>query len=228
MGNKIKIFLDYMRSVIVSAALIGFGAWGTYDLGPDTYRLFFTKPVVCSVPELFNVWKTVEAEVTGIIDTGNILEEQTKNKRDGASMWQKYYYAFMDNDWTTGFYAYSELAPEEFLTQYGKGQVTLRGIWEETPRAIMIQEPMSRMGEQMTYLNENMKSRDANSLFKALDDYRKTRAPVSAYRRLNLQPTRFKLEKAVTLLFLVSMLGVGVALLWSLVRRKDNDKEATK
>lgn len=211
---RARRYFDLLRMLVFALLFIGVGVWGMRDLASEVYRLLFTAPRVCSIPELVKASKAMETEVTGIIDAAWILEEQTNKRRTGENVFTNFYYPLLDQDRAVGIYVYSELAPHEFLAKYGRGLVTLHGIWEETPKEVRIQEPMSQSLEQMVYLNSHMKSKDKESLFQALDAFHKQR-PLVVWNRLNLHPTRYKFNQAALLFFSVVFFIGGVGLLWA-------------
>lgn len=204
---------EKIRIVGIALLVLVVGAWGIRDLGPEVYRLLFTEPLVCTVADLVKQGNVVEVRVSGVINAERILVEQTNSRRTGENWFTHFYYPFFDKDRKTGFYVYSELAPINFLQQIGQGDVTLHGIWEEMPRDVRIQDPMTRQFEQMQYLQEHLKSKDTDSVIKALEAFHQ-QEPLIVWNRLNLHPARYKFSQAFMLIFSAAFFLLSFALLW--------------
>lgn len=220
--------LQKVQITIVAVVGLTFGAWGIRHVTPEVYRLLFTDLLVCSVPELVNEGRTIEVKVTGIIDAARILEEKTNSLRTGENWFTHYYYPFFDKDRKTGFYIYSELAPVNFLNQYSKGEVTIHGVWEEMPRDIQLQNPISRQFEQMLYLQQHLKSKDSENLIKTLNDFHQ-QEPLIIGRRLNLHPLRYKFDQTFMLITSTAFFILSITMLWimatNLFRKRPTPKE---
>lgn len=206
---------------ILGVVIAGFSGAALYEFGGESARPLFAAPHLESVIGLAGENATVEAEITGFADPERILIEETTSRRNGTEATsRKYYYAVYDKSRTIGFYAYSDLVPDEFMRRYGKGQIVLRGIWEETPRDIRLKEPMSRVGEQMRELvGRGVATGREEEIIKRLSDFAR-RNPLRIDRRLNLQPVRWKLEKAVGLATMALFFVAGIAMIWVAVKRR--------
>lgn len=200
--------------------IAGFSSAALYEFGGESVTPLFSAPRVESVISLAGNNATVEAEVTGIVDPDRILIEETTSRRYGNEVtWRKYYYAVYDQSRTAGFYAYSDIAPDEFMQRYGKGQAVLHGIWEEMPREIRLKEPMSRVGEQMRELvGHGVAMGGKEEITRRLTDFAR-RQPLLIHHRLNLHPARWKLEKAVAMATMALFFVVGIAMVRVAIKR---------
>lgn len=210
---------ERVRVAVITLLAVVVGIWGIHDTLPELYRGLTTTPFVCSVSALAKVDENIEAQVTGVIDTERILVETSNHRSTGENLYTHYYYPFYDQQRTAGIYVYSELAPAVFLARYGQGEVTLHGVFEPIPKALRIQEPMSRQFEQMTYLQAHAPNRNVDTLIQALADFH-GQAPLVTGRRLNLHPVRHQFSQSFQLLTSTAFLVFGVAALWSLRKKR--------
>ena len=206
---------------ILGVAIVGFSGAALFEFGSEIVGPLFATLRVESVAGLAGENRTIEAEVTGVVDAERILVEKTTSRLYGnEAAWHKYYYAVFDQTRMIGVYVYSDLVPDDFVRHYGKGVVVLHGIWEEMPRDIRLQEPMNRVGEQMRELvGRGVAMGQAEEILSRLTSFAQ-RNPLRIDRRLNLQPARWKLEKAVTLATMAFFFVVGIAMVWTAVRRQ--------
>lgn len=206
---------------ILGIVIAGFSGAALYEFGGEIARPLFAAPHVESVIGLAGENVTIEAEITGFVDPERILIEETTSRRNGTEATsRKYYYAVYDQSRTIGFYAYSDLVPDEFMRRYGKGQIVLRGIWEETPRDIRLKEPMSRVGEQMRELmGRGVAMGGLEEIMQPLTAFAQ-RNPLRINRRLNLQPARWKLEKAFAIATMALFFAAGIAMIWAAAKRR--------
>lgn len=135
--EKARLGVRYFRnarSLVASLFLAVISVWVVCYTASELYDITFTDVVPRSTAQMRNEHGSIIAEVRGIVDLAHPAVEELLLGRNTDVGDRHYYYPIIDHDTKTGIYAYSSLAPEEFANRYGHGSVSLRGIWELTPK----------------------------------------------------------------------------------------------
>ena len=155
---------------------------------------------------------SLEVEVTGFVDDERVIIEKVTERRNGVdATYHRYYYMVFDQTRKHGFYAYSDLTPEDFTRQYGLGDqdgAVLRGVWEATPGDVRVKEPISGINKR-----ELVGPGEIETVIERLRAYRQ-RYPLRIDRRLNLMASRWKVEHGVNLAVMGVYFLAGLGLMW--------------